>query len=45
LIVSEMSQLGLTAFANPSELLLSVRHSDQEFLAGLAISKWKYLHH
>ncbi|XWS18937.1 hypothetical protein CRYUN_Cryun32bG0087500 [Craigia yunnanensis] len=36
--VFEMSQLGLQAVSNPSEMFLSDQNSDSEFLAGLAIA-------
>lgn len=36
--VFEMSQLGLQAVSNPSEIFLSENHSDSEFLAGLAVA-------
>ncbi|XP_021294159.1 uncharacterized protein LOC110424021 isoform X1 [Herrania umbratica] len=36
--VFEMSQLGLQAVSNPSEMFLSDQNSDSEFLAGLAVA-------
>ncbi|KAL5756007.1 hypothetical protein ACOSQ2_020753 [Xanthoceras sorbifolium] len=36
--VFEMSQLGLQAVSNPSEMFLSEEHSHSEFLAGLAVA-------
>ncbi|OMO70947.1 hypothetical protein CCACVL1_18565 [Corchorus capsularis] len=36
--VFEMSQLGLQAVSNPSEMFLSDQNSDSEFLAGLAVT-------
>lgn len=33
-----MSQSGLQAVSNPSEMFLSEEHSDSEFLAGLAVA-------
>ncbi|KAL3528675.1 hypothetical protein ACH5RR_007997 [Cinchona calisaya] len=36
--VFEMSQAGLQAVSNPSEMFLSEEHSDSEFLAGLAVA-------
>ncbi|KAK9282466.1 hypothetical protein L1049_005384 [Liquidambar formosana] len=36
--VFEMSQLGLQAVSNPSEMFLSEPHSDSEVLAGLAVA-------
>uniref|UniRef100_A0A5B6YQ16 RecA family profile 1 domain-containing protein n=1 Tax=Davidia involucrata TaxID=16924 RepID=A0A5B6YQ16_DAVIN len=36
--VFEMSQSGLQAVSNPSEMFLSEQHSDSEFLAGLAVA-------
>lgn len=36
--VFEMSQSGLQAVSNPSEMFLSEQQSDSEFLAGLAVT-------
>lgn len=33
-----MSQSGLQAVSNPSEIFLSEQHTDSEFLAGLAVA-------
>ena len=33
-----MSQSGLQAVSNPSEMFLSEEHSDSQFLAGLAVA-------
>lgn len=36
--VFEMSQSGLQAVSNPSEMFLSDQYSDSEYLAGLAVA-------
>lgn len=36
--VLEMSQSGLQAVLNPSEMFLSEQYSDSDFLAGLAVA-------